>query len=66
VAESHQDLVCSLHLALMQGPLAQIRAPVTADRLHPFAEPGSCIAYLAAEQDPGRRRQRRNGPGRPG
>jgi predicted ArsR family transcriptional regulator len=30
-AERHQDVVCALHLGLMQGVLAQLRAPVTAD-----------------------------------
>jgi hypothetical protein len=43
--------VCSLHLGLMQGALARMRAPVTADRLQPFAEPSLCIAYLAARPD---------------
>jgi predicted ArsR family transcriptional regulator len=47
VAERHQDVVCQLHLGLMQGALAQMRAPVTADRLEPFAEPSLCIAHLA-------------------
>lgn len=56
VAEVHRDVVCELHLGLMQGALEQMRAPVAADRLQPFAEPGLCIAYLAARQDPGRRR----------
>ena len=51
VAENHQDLVCQLHLGLMQGALAQMRAPVTADRLQPFAEPSLCIAYLATRQN---------------
>jgi predicted ArsR family transcriptional regulator len=51
VAENHQDVVCQLHLGLMQGALAQMRAPVTADRLQPFAEPSLCIAYLATRQD---------------
>jgi predicted ArsR family transcriptional regulator len=59
VAQNHQDVVCSLHLGLMQGALARMRAPVTADRLRPFAEPGLCIAYLAARPDPAR-------PGEPG
>src|SRR5439155_10910630 len=36
VAERHQDVVCALHLGLMQGVLEQFRAPVTADRLQPF------------------------------
>ena len=51
VAENHRDVVCQLHLGLMQGALAQIRAPVTADRLQPFAEPSLCIAYLATRQN---------------
>ena len=51
VAENHQDVVCQLHLGLMQGALAQMRAPVTADRLQPFAEPSLCIAYLATWQN---------------
>ena len=51
VAQNHQEVVCSLHLGLMQGALARMRAPVTADRLQPFAEPNVCIAYLAARPD---------------
>ena len=47
VAERHQDVVCALHLGLMQGVLAQLRAPASADRLQPFAEPSVCIAELS-------------------
>lgn len=57
VAENHQDVVCALHLGLMQGALAQMRAPVTADRLQPFAEPSLCIAHLKARPEPTRRRK---------
>ncbi len=46
VARQHQAVVCSLHLGLMQGALARMRAPVTADRLEPFAGPGLCITHL--------------------
>ena len=46
VAQRHQDVVCALHLGLMQGVLTELRAPVTAGRLQPFAEPGVCIAEL--------------------
>ncbi len=67
VAERHQDVVCALHLGLMQGVLAQLRAPVTADRLRPFAEPSVCVAEFSAEQGQragsGGRRQR-DGAGR--
>lgn len=66
VAERHQDVVCALHLGLMRGVLEQIRAPVTADQLRPFAEPSVCIADLSTENEqagqgerPGRRRSRR-------
>jgi predicted ArsR family transcriptional regulator len=47
VAEAHREVVCSVHLGLMQGALAEMRAPVTADRLTPFVEPSLCIAGLA-------------------
>ena len=52
VAERHQDVVCALHLGLMQGVLQQLRAPVTADRLQPFAEPSVCVAELSAKAPP--------------
>jgi predicted ArsR family transcriptional regulator len=53
VAEVHQEVVCQLHLGLMQGALDQMRAPVTADRLQPFAEASLCVAHLASSPGPG-------------
>lgn len=53
VAERHQDVVCALHLGLMQGALAQMRTPVTAGRLQPFAEAWGCTAELAVDQASG-------------
>jgi predicted ArsR family transcriptional regulator len=47
VAEAHREVVCSVHLGLMQGVLAELRAPVTAERLQPFVKPSLCVAYLA-------------------
>ncbi len=52
VAEHHQDVVCSLHLGLMRGALARMRAPVIADRLDPFVEPSLCVASLTAGEKP--------------
>jgi predicted ArsR family transcriptional regulator len=52
MAQHHQEMVCSLHLGLMQGALDQMRALVTADRLEPFAEPNLCITHLAAREGP--------------
>ncbi|MEY7973271.1 helix-turn-helix transcriptional regulator [Saccharomonospora xinjiangensis] len=48
IAESHTDVVCSLHLGLMRGVLSEVGAPVTAERLEPFVEPSLCVAHLAA------------------
>lgn len=46
VAESHPDVACSIHLGLMQGVLGELRAPLAAEGLQPFAEPSACIARL--------------------
>jgi predicted ArsR family transcriptional regulator len=46
IAQQHADVVCSLHLGLMQGVLAEVRAPVAAERLDPFVEPSLCLAHL--------------------
>lgn len=50
IALQHGDVVCSLHLGLMQGILEEIRAPVTADRLERFVEPSLCLAHLTNTQ----------------
>jgi hypothetical protein len=47
LAEEYGKIVCPLHLGLMQGALDELRAPVAATRLEPFAEPGACLAHLA-------------------
>jgi predicted ArsR family transcriptional regulator len=47
-AEEHQEVVCSVHLGLMRGLLAEIEAPIEAQRLDPFVEPSLCIAHLGA------------------
>ena len=47
VAEGHREVVCAIHLGLMRGALAEMGAPVTADRLIPFVEPSLCVAHLA-------------------
>jgi predicted ArsR family transcriptional regulator len=47
-AEQHRDVVCAIHLGLMQGVLGEIDAPLTADRLDPFVEPSLCVAHLTA------------------
>jgi predicted ArsR family transcriptional regulator len=51
LAESHREVVCSIHLGLMRGALEEMAAPVTADRLIPFVEPSLCVAHLAPDGD---------------
>jgi predicted ArsR family transcriptional regulator len=48
VAALHADVVCQLHLGLMQGALAEVRAPLTADSLEPLVTPTMCVARLRA------------------
>ncbi len=50
LAEQHGEVICSVHLGLMQGALSAMRAPVTVDRLDPFVEPDLCVAHLASAQ----------------
>jgi predicted ArsR family transcriptional regulator len=48
LAGPHRDVVCSLHLGLMQGALSELRAPITVASLEPFAEPSACLAHLTS------------------
>ncbi|HEU5141563.1 MAG TPA: helix-turn-helix domain-containing protein [Solirubrobacterales bacterium] len=46
VATTYQSVVCSVHLGLIRGALAELATGVEADRLEPFAEPGACVGHL--------------------
>jgi predicted ArsR family transcriptional regulator len=46
LAEEYGPLVCDVHLGIMRGALAELDAPVEAEGLEPFAEPGACLARL--------------------
>lgn len=46
VAERHTDVVCALHLGLMQGALDELHTSVEATSLEPFVAPNLCIAQL--------------------
>lgn len=50
-AEQHREVVCSIHLGLMQGVLAELDAPIDVELLEPFVEPGLCVAHFAAETE---------------
>jgi len=47
VARRHPDVVCSLHLGIMQGALRTLGAPLDARDLEPFVEPSLCVAHIA-------------------
>lgn len=46
VASKHTDVVCSIHLGLIQGALSELNAPVAATSLTPFVRPNLCVARL--------------------
>jgi len=48
VAERHSDVVCTMHLGLMEGVLAELRAPLEAQSLEPLVAPGLCVARFRA------------------
>lgn len=48
LAATRSQIVCPVHLGLMQGAMDAWRSPVTVDRLEPFVEPGLCLAHLTA------------------
>ncbi|MGH3825435.1 MAG: helix-turn-helix transcriptional regulator [Pseudonocardiaceae bacterium] len=46
VAAQHPEVVCSLHLGLLRGTLAELGAPATVSSLTPFVEPHLCVARV--------------------
>ena len=45
-ARAHPGVVCSLHLGLMRGALAELGEPLEAERLDPLVEPTLCVGHL--------------------
>jgi predicted ArsR family transcriptional regulator len=54
LAREYGQVICSIHLGLMQGVLSELRGSVTVDRLEPFVEPDLCIAHLDRHPPSGR------------
>jgi predicted ArsR family transcriptional regulator len=46
VARAHQDVVCGVHLGIVQGVLEESGESWSGTALHPFAEPGACVLTL--------------------
>src|SRR5450756_1896500 len=47
VAQERPEVVCSIHLGLMNGLLAELDAPLEVDQLDHFVEPSQCVASLS-------------------
>ncbi len=50
--DSHAQILCPLHLGVMQGAMTALATDVGVDRLEPFAEPGLCLAHLGRSYPP--------------
>lgn len=48
LAVERSDVVCPVHLGLMQGAMDSWGSPVTVDRLEAFVEPDLCMAHLSS------------------
>lgn len=46
VANRHPDVICAVHLGLMQGALEELRTPLEVESLEPFVAPNLCVARL--------------------
>jgi len=46
LATTYQTVICSVHLGLIRGALAELGTGVEADSLEAFAEPGACVANV--------------------
>ncbi len=49
VAQSHPDVVCAIHLGLIQGALTELGVEEATARLEPFVTPSECRAYVGPE-----------------
>jgi predicted ArsR family transcriptional regulator len=49
LAETRRDVICPIHLGLMQGALETDGGTVTVERLDAFIEPDLCLAHLSLQ-----------------
>ena len=47
LVSNRADVICPVHLGLMQGAMDTWKSPITVDRLDAFAEPDLCVAHLS-------------------
>jgi predicted ArsR family transcriptional regulator len=60
LAEEYSPTLCPLHLGMIRGALTELRAPITATALEPFAEPDACIVHLTPSNTRPRSRRTRS------
>lgn len=51
MAQRHPDVVCSLHLGLVQGALETLGGPLDVHELDPLVEPSLCVLHLGGNID---------------
>jgi predicted ArsR family transcriptional regulator len=47
IAREHTDVVCAVHLGLIQGALDQMQAPPSTVRIEPFVRRDLCLVHMA-------------------
>lgn len=47
VASGHRDTLCTVHLGLMDGVLAQAGGPLRVEGMEPSCDPAQCVVHLA-------------------
>ncbi|ODU20879.1 MAG: transcriptional regulator [Pseudonocardia sp. SCN 72-51] len=47
LALTRAEVVCPLHLGLMQGAMRALDLPIIVERLEPFASPNLCVGHLS-------------------
>lgn len=52
LAEQQPEIVCGVHLGLMQGALERLGTPVAATRILPFVQPDLCLTELSGSAAP--------------
>lgn len=51
LASSAREVVCAVHLGIMQGALHALDTDVEVTRLEPFVQPDLCVAHLRKERN---------------
>jgi len=47
LADTQAEVICPLHLGLMQGAMEELGSSITVESLEPFAEPDLCLVHLS-------------------